>query len=319
MRGIKPVLIDANDGTAASGNPAAIVKPRLDLQDRPETRFFLSSYLYALQAYKTAGVVSHGGVKQIAKSRDGLSRFKKLAAQSPLSAEHMVETEAGLDFPGAIVIDPQKAKAAFIKNVPIIRGRVESIQVDAGDQLVVVGESGESLARGSHVFVCVGAGIRVFQDEWDLPTRYSRGQLSWGKGDVKDTLTYGGYAIPMGDDILLGATHERVDEHDPYELREESDQSNFENFEKHVSKSLSRIDREGRASIRVNMPDTLPRVLNNADNIHIMTGLGSRGFVFAPLLAEAAVSDVLGEPLPLPKKLWARFQAREKPNLRARP
>ncbi len=318
-RGINPVLIDAMDGTAASGNPAAIVKPRLDLQDRPETRFFLSSYLYALQVYQSGGVVSQIGVKQIAKSEDEQGRFRKLAAQSALPVEHMAETAAGLNFPGAIVIDPAKARTAFINDIPTIQGRVGAIQTGEDGHLIIRDESGADHARGSHVFVCMGAGIRMFQKEWDLPTRYSRGQLSWGRGEVSHTLTYGGYAIPMGGDILLGATHERLDDQDPYALREESDQSNFASFEKHVGTRITPISRSGRASVRVNMPDTLPRVLKDAHNVHIMTGLGSRGFVFAPLLAEAAVSDVIGDPLPLPKTLWARFQAREKPNLRARP
>jgi tRNA 5-methylaminomethyl-2-thiouridine biosynthesis bifunctional protein len=39
----------------------------------------------------------------------------------------------------------------------------------------------------------------------------------------------------------------------------------------------------------------------------LFTGLGSRGFTFAPLLAEAIVSKILKEPMPIGKSVWAKF------------
>jgi len=59
-RGIAFDLIDNDDHPAASRNPAAVVKPRFDLQDRPESRFFLSSYLYALKCYDSAATLGTG-------------------------------------------------------------------------------------------------------------------------------------------------------------------------------------------------------------------------------------------------------------------
>ena len=60
-RGIIPNVIHDPIHKAASHNAAALIKPRLDLQDRPESRFFLASYLYALRVYKdhflTEGVI----------------------------------------------------------------------------------------------------------------------------------------------------------------------------------------------------------------------------------------------------------------------
>ena len=37
----------------------------------------------------------------------------------------------------------------------------------------------------------------------------------------------------------------------------------------------------------------------------MLTGLGSRGYAFAPLLAEHAVAEILGAPSPLPESLAA--------------
>ena len=78
-RGITPIVIDPKDGTAASGNPAAIVKPRLDLQDQPESRFFLASYLYALRAYRDNGCILSKSVFHAAKSDEELARFSKIS------------------------------------------------------------------------------------------------------------------------------------------------------------------------------------------------------------------------------------------------
>ena len=318
-RSINPSVIDAGDGTAASANPAAIIKPRLDLQDRPETRFFLSSYLYALAVYENAEALLQRGVRHLAKTPEESARFGRLLDQKSLPEQHLIKREGGVKFPSALVIDPVKARRQFLGETSVVKGIASAFKELENGSFAVLDDNGAELARGTHLFICVGAGIQCFQNDWELPTRYSRGQLSWGQADLKSVLTYGGYAIPMEDGVLLGATHDRLDGRDPYERRAESDQSNFDGFTAATGRAVSPIDRAGRVSIRVNMPDTLPRVFDAGNNVSIMTGLGSRGFVFAPLLAEAAVSALLGEPLPISKIMWARFQAREKPNLRARP
>ncbi len=317
-RGIEPIIIDAIDSKAASGNPAAIVKPRLDLQDRPETRFFLSSYLYALRAYGQIDCVIARGITQLGTDDTVISRHTKLADQKSLPERHMLRGDQGeLMFPDGLVIDPIKARNAFIGDLPILKARVSRIEQTEFDVRVM--SNGEVVAEGTHVILALGAGLRQFETHMDLPVRYSRGQLTWAKASVHSPVTFGGYAIPMGDEALIGATHDRLDARDPYELRTESDTLNVEKYETALGTKPTLSDRVGRASVRANMPDTLPRIIRKDDRTHIMTGLGSRGFVFAPLLAEAWVSDLTGEPMPISKQMWARFQAREKPNLRARP
>ena len=67
-----------------------------------------------------------------------------------------------------------------------------------------------------------------------------------------------------------------------------------------------------RASVRVNTANTLPVIGEIDTNLWLLTGLGSRGFVFAPLLAEAIVSKICGDPLPISKQAWERFGAPRK-------
>ena len=69
--------------------------------------------------------------------------------------------------------------------------------------------------------------------------------------------------------------------------------------------------RPHRASVRVNAADTFPRVIKANDeaghDVWIVTGLGSRGFVFAPLIGEWVASAWLGEPSPLTRAQEARL------------
>jgi len=59
--------------------------------------------------------------------------------------------------------------------------------------------------------------------------------------------------------------------------------------------------------VRVTSKNTLPIISQLDTNTWLFTGLGSRGFTFAPLLAEAIVSKILQEPMPIAKSVWAKF------------
>jgi len=161
--------------------------------------------------------------------------------------------------------------------------------------------------------------LKTLLKDHDISLRFSRGQLTWAKADLDKTVTYGGYAVPLVDGILLGATHQRLDGADPFALKDSDDRENIEGFKKFTGLDAIKSDKSSRASIRVTTADTLPLLGEIEENLWLLTGLGSRGFVFAPLLAEAIVSKICGDPLPISKKVWARFQAREKSNRKARP
>ena len=281
-RGIAPRVVFDPDHIAASGNAAALVKPRLDRQDHPASRFFLSSFLYARQAYD--GAVLHEGVRHVPKSDAEAERLAAIAAQEPLGPGHLHWTGEHLDLPTSLVIDPAAAREAMLDGAVMEARKVKHLD-------------------GPAILAC-GYGIRALRPEFDL--RWSRGQLSWARGEVREPVTYGGYAIPLGERVLLGATHERINGSDPFALRPEDDAHNMEAAR---SRELDvTLDGPARASVRVNTRDTLPRYLGAGKGVSVLTGLGSRGFVFAPLLGEAVVCDWLGEPSPISAPMWARLQ-----------
>lgn len=306
-RGIRPIVIDPADNSAASGNPSAIVKPRLDLQDRPESRFFLTSYLYAIQRYQDLQCVIENTVVHKCPGEKELSRYERLLAQSVLPHDHFQKHgNEDFIFPQAVIIDPAMARHRSLEGADRIVGSA-SHYCDGK----VLGENGDILAEGSHVFWACGYGIRALDQHSDLNLRYSRGQLSWIKGALQMTTTYGGYAIPLGANTLVGATHKRLDDRSPFDPRSEDDLENFDKFESAFGVAPIPADTASRSSVRVTTPSTLPMIFGGGQSWGL-TGLGSRGFVFAPLLAEALIARVCGEVLPISEKVWTRFRVREK-------
>ena len=327
-RGIAPILIDPEPDlqSAASGNPRALVMPRLDLQDRPESRFFLNAYLYALNQYKESSVVRKTGALQLAKTENEAIRFDKLANQIPLPPHHLKRVSndgaeqicgleislahGGLHFPQAQTIDPKKLIQNWTKDCTRIHDSIAKV-TKHGDLWKTENKRGEVLALTDKLFVTAGANIL---DLARLDVRFTRGQISWGKTDTLPncTITYGGYCTTYEDNILLGATHEHVEQGQSSKLKTEDAQENIDVFAQVFGHEYNAEDFKSRAAIRVTTKDTLPISYQFQENYYVMSGLGSRGFMMAPLLGEALVCDALGEPSPLCTQTRMRFGAREK-------
>jgi tRNA 5-methylaminomethyl-2-thiouridine biosynthesis bifunctional protein len=106
--------------------------------------------------------------------------------------------------------------------------------------------------------------------------------------------------LPTRTGVLFGATHDRDDE--SLELRADDHRRNFEALAARLPKLAERLDGlplAGRAALRATTADRLP-IAGSADGVLLLTGFGSRGFSFAPLLAEHVAALALGAPSPLP-------------------
>ena len=303
-RGIAVTIIDSGDNTAASGNVAAIVKPRLDRNDSALARFALSSFLYATRFYDSLDAVISEGVDHAPQTPEQIARHADLAKLPALSSEQMQWTGEIMRFPRAQVIDPQKAKQGLLGRYENVKATAKAVSRD-GTGLSVLDENGEVIARGTHIIFAAGAGVRDLEMFDELELRYARGQINWAKNDGLETaLTYGGYAVPLGDELLLGATHDRLEEGtNPYQTREADDVRNQQGYLAATGQMLTPSKRPSRASIRVNSKTTWPFIAQLEEGVVAFTGLGSRGFVFAPLMAEMLAADMLNEPVVWPPKL----------------
>ena len=133
--------------------------------------------------------------------------------------------------------------------------------------------------------------------------------MSWANSIKDAPIAYGGYALNLKEAALVGATHDRLDTRDPFELRAEDDQKNLSMLAEISGLDITPFDRPSRASVRVTSRDTLPILAKLDDKHWAISGLGSRGFTFAPLLAEALIAQICGEVGPLEKRLREKFSA----------
>lgn len=327
-RGVSPCLIDPEPDlrSAASGNPRALVMPRLDVQDRPESRFFLAAYLYALGQYQAEGSVCETGVFQMAKSQAEALRFEKLIRYAPLPTRHMTlmgQEQArnlcgleivcelgGLYFKHAQTIDPKKTIRQWTQNCQRIKDC--AVRVSKQDDLwVVYNDSGEILAKTDTLFITAGANIL---DLAALDVRFTLGQICWGESEIRPNtaLIYGGYCLPYKGGVLLGASHDHVGAGQNNRVSDKDSREVMDEYSKIVHDELLTSSFQSRASVRVTTKNTLPIAASYKDGCYVLSGLGSRGFMMAPLLGEALVCAARGEPSPLCLKTSVRFGAREK-------
>lgn len=308
-RGVRPAIIDAAPdlSRAASGNWTALVTPRLDMQDRPESRFFLSAYLYALTTYSPFAKPS--GLIRMAKNSEREDRFQKLAEYAALPGRQMqfftsseiaqmakVESEyGGLFFPRAMAISPHLAIGAFCDGADIRPARVGAIE-NGGDYWRVLDHEGEAIAKGDAVFVAAGAETA---DLIDIELEYQRGQIIKGTGAAPTLpVSYGGYGLGNGDQLILGASHVRCGMGHDGQINSQETEEILAQYTVNTGKKMLRLD-GARASVRAARRNTYPLAFAARPGLYVLGGLSGRGFSLAPLLGEYLASLACNEPPPI--------------------
>jgi len=152
--------------------------------------------------------------------------------------------------------------------------------------------------------VCIASGHASAAFAPDLTLQPVRGQASWVAGPALALgVSKGGYAIPTRDGVLFGATFDRDD--DDATTRPGDDAHNLALLADTLPGLAGRVAGRpltSRAAVRAATRDRLPLAgaVPDRPGQFILSGLGSRGFCTAPLLAEHVVALALGAPSPLP-------------------
>ena len=317
--GGEPVIFEAlARGAGASGNPAALVTPRLDAGLAAPARLFAQAFHRAVALYAACpGAVIGRGVLQLAEARDA-DRFTRIAASdlfepgalamiSPAETHARLRepTPAALDQASALSIDPHAVLAAW---APVVTpGLVAAIDRDDG-RWTLRGAEGEILGHADAVIVAAGPRVAELIPGVDLQP--IRGQASWAAmtaGDVPPATVWGGYVLPAPGGLLFGATHDRGQTDTA--LRQEDHHRNLETLAGALPALAARLKDqtlEGRAAIRAATGDQLPlagAAPRGAVGLYVLGGFGSRGFSLAPLLAEHVAALAMGAPSPLPEPL----------------
>lgn len=298
--GLEVTVVDDPDGVAASGNPAALVTPALDAGGGARAALYAQAFARAVALYEAQpGAIIAREVLQLPSSERDPARFATVAAQDLFEPGAMSLRGDALAMAPALVIEPAVVTAAW--SGAIVRRRVARIEPRA-DGWILWDAAGEPILSADRVALAGGAG------SGDLAARLGlkpvRGQASWTEGETTAATAFGGYAVPTRTGVLFGATHDR--DQTATEVRPEDHVRNLETLAKGLPDLAARLagqSFDGRAAIRATTPDRLPLAGIRDDGLLILTGLGSRGFCLAPLLAEHLVAEVVGAPSPLPREL----------------
>lgn len=321
QRGGVVTVWDQASGPAqgTSGNPLALVMPRLDAAETEEARLLVDAYLSAQAFYRgRAGITE---IETVHRPRDAAeaARIEKLLADAPLGLGQLEALPGtGLLHKRAMAIRPQALLPHLLSGIEIKWG--EAAQIDFAERTV----NGEGF---DVIIVATGWKMQSALAELNLVSRL--GQIEWIDTDIHalgSAIAAGGYAIAAGRTRLWGATYSDHDGGIP-QIEEASQVENnraLESIAPYWWQQIREHPIQSRAGVRASTADRLPLIgawpdiaAMRADRpkleragwkiattdycatgIYIAGGFGSRGFTWAPWAAEIIRADIFNDPRP---------------------
>lgn len=328
LRGITCTLIDkVAPLNGASGNPRALLSPKLTHASYANIHLATSAHLYANWLYHTLSqrqsppLFSQTGTLDLfapnPKSHDKLSTLVNSYPNDFIwQTANFQDQIFTAFFAQAGLVNPQQL-SAFILSQPRIHFctlDVKKIHQDTHGIFITDNRTNTTL-QADIAIICAGFESHQLGDVFEC--RKIRGQVSWWHDSqaVKAfnqqlaTITqssspacaikYDGYACTFDDGkptLLCGASFVRNDT--KTDIRPSEHQTNQDKLAQYFPNLSTATPTQGRASIRAQTPDYHPIAGQIDRRLYVMTGMGSKGFALAPLCAEILVSSIMGEFLP---------------------
>ncbi|MGL6044591.1 MAG: FAD-dependent oxidoreductase, partial [Sandaracinobacteroides sp.] len=311
------------DGPMASGNPAALVSPRLAAGSAAGAALHAQAFARAVARIgRTAqqAIIARGALH--VPSGPGEAARAKATRDSGLFDDGALALgDIGLWMADGLVVAPDRLRAAWLPVTEQLNvGRVER----AADGWWL---EGPDRREGPFEAVCLAAGFATARIA-GLPLRPVRGQVTLADLPLPGPPTsWGGYVIPTDAGLLFGATHGRDDS--APDVRGEDQHRNLEGLARmmpQLAAQLGEVQLGAVAGIRAAAADHQPLAGALGDGLFVLGGLGGRGFTLAPLLAEHVAALVVGAPSPLlapqaalvdPARFRRGWQPDARPRIRA--
>ena len=218
QRGCTVTLIDTGPapGAGASGNPSALVMPRLDATDTPEARGLIEAYLHARQLYATLSPKAATRLPATRRARNHRdpSRFTKLLSDPPLDSDLLNEIDGATPayiLQAAIAVRPSIALPELIANANcLFNSTVAAIEAHETDATITLA-AGETITADL-VIICAGHQLPELQIPDTPPIAPRLGQLECARHETEqpNAITDGGYTVEAFGDIVFGSTFEPV-------------------------------------------------------------------------------------------------------------
>lgn len=323
--------VDLIDGRAdRSAAAVGLLRPIANLKDAVNAQLSRSAFLYALQHYR--GLAQEGfhlqwqrcGVLQLADDDDEVLRFEAIVRSQGYPEDFMQFADAarareiasrpvrgpGWWFPSGSWVSPESLGIASLARADKAVRRLTGLAVKrldrAGDLWRALDAEDRVIAEAPTVVVANASDAKRLLPEARLTLSSVRGQVTYLPASTDrqlDVIVSGsGYVAPLENGgHVIGASyhHDDADE----SVRAADHRENLVRAESMLpgfTAGLHPMGLPGWTGYRATVPDRLPIFgAALAEGIHLATGLGSRGLLWAPLGAELLVSSIEGEPVPL--------------------
>ncbi|NAR98559.1 FAD-dependent 5-carboxymethylaminomethyl-2-thiouridine(34) oxidoreductase MnmC [Acinetobacter haemolyticus] len=333
QRGHQITIYEQNEPlSGASGNPLALLNPKLCPIEQAHEHLMTLSWQHALNFYARFKAFRAIQVEQMAlKNPDELLQLAEQYPDQILTTHASDEIRPQTEFPcltlqqaGAVAPHQLRDEILQHPNIAVKKAKVSRLN-SIGTQ-TELWQDQHHLATADQVIVCCAKQSAALFDHYPV-LKPIRGQVSWVKNtnqalSLEQAYSYGGYCMQLdSSQLILGASF--YPNRDDTEVLLEDHVHNYQLIHSifpTYAEQLSATDTwQGRASVRAQTLDYFPLVgkIQNDPSIYTFAGLGSKGFLFAPLCSEILVALVLGELCPVPQSLLSkldpqRFQKKAK-------
>ena len=319
QRGHQVTIYEQNEPlSGASGNPLALLNPKLCPIEQAHEHLMTLSWQHALNFYPQFKAFRPIQVQQIAlKNADELSGLVEQYPENVLTANTTLECFPETEFPSltlhqAGAVSPHQLRDEILQHANIRIEKVKISRLESTDSQVTLWQDQQIIAITDHAIVCCAKQSAELFENYPV-LKPIRGQVSWVENSQRplaldQAYSYGGYCMQLDTaQLILGASF--YPNRDDAEVLTEDHVHNYELIHSvfpEYAQGLPSVDTwQGRASVRAQSLDYFPLVgkIQNLGQIYTFAGLGSKGFLFAPLCSEILAALILGELCPVPQSL----------------
>jgi len=317
--------------SGGSGNPLALLNPKLCPVKQSAEHLMTLAWQHALNHYQKFKAFRPIQVNQFAlKNPEQLLGLADEYPEKILTVKDTEDQEVQTEFPSlklleAGVVSPPQLRDEILQNVNIRYKQAKISHIEAATKPQLFSDE-QDLGEFDHVIVCTARETAQFFADYPA-LKPIRGQVSWMNNQAQPlsqniAYSYGGYCMQLdAEHLILGASF--YPGRDDIEVLAEDHVHNYELIHSvfpEYAQSLASTDTwQGRASVRAQSQDYFPLLgkMKADEEVYSFAGLGSKGFLFAPLCSEILAAQILGEACPVPSSLVkklsvTRFQKKVK-------
>ncbi|MPW43843.1 FAD-dependent 5-carboxymethylaminomethyl-2-thiouridine(34) oxidoreductase MnmC [Acinetobacter guerrae] len=311
--------------SGASGNPLALLNPKLCPIEQAHEHLMTLTWQYALNFYPKFDAFRAIQVNQLAQKKPedllGLAvQYPKGVLQQQMSNQNAMGTiYSSLKLTQAGAVSPHQLRDQILQHTNIDLKIAKVTQLIETESMVQLMQDQDCLMQADQVVVCCARASEMLFEHYPS-LKPIRGQVSWLNNathplKMDQAYSYGGYCMQLDPEhLILGASF--YPNRDDDDVLAEDHVHNFNLihsvFPEYAGQLPDLQHWQGRASIRAQSADYFPLVgqLQEKSKIFTFTGLGSKGFLFAPLCSEVLTALMLNEACPVPTTLLQKLNPR---------